>query len=194
MANVVAHAAPQRRQFASLMASVAMVAGVGMGPLLAGVIAHYCPNPIHTVFRIEIVILSLALIALFCQKNLKLGVGAFLPRIPTVPQKNIEVVILGVAFFGPGLTSTSFILSLGPKLIESILRANNSLIAGCMAFSMFSVAVAVQFLARRVSNHQVFATSGLSTACSMLCVWLALVGEPPLWLVAFALLAGAVRG
>lgn len=39
--NVVEHAQPPRKHFASLMASVAMVAGAGTGPLLAGVVAQF---------------------------------------------------------------------------------------------------------------------------------------------------------
>ncbi|WP_448724466.1 MFS transporter [Pseudomonas farris] len=194
MANVIEHAQPHRKHFASLMASVAMVAGAGTGPLLAGVVAQYLPNPIHTVFRVEIAILCVALLALLNQKNQKLGVGTFKPRLPTVAKENLGIVLLGIAFFGPGITSTSFILSLGPKLIATFLGVNSPLVTGCMAFSMFLVAVGVQFAAKRCSSRTVFSLSGIGTVFSMIFVWIALeTGSAP-WLIVSALWAGAGQG
>ncbi|WP_248750476.1 MFS transporter [Pseudomonas sp. MWU15-20650] len=194
MANVVEHAQPHRKHIASLMASVAMVAGAGTGPLLAGGVAQYLPNPIHTVFRVEIAILCVALFALLNQKNQKLGVGTFKPRLPTVAKENLGIVLLGIAFFGPGITSTSFILSLGPKLIATFLGVNSPLVTGCMAFSMFFVAVGVQFAAKRYNSRTVFSLSGLGTVLSMIFVWISLqTGSAP-WLIVSALLAGAGQG
>lgn len=194
MANVVEHAQPHRKHFASLIASVAMVAGAGTGPLLAGGVAQYLPNPIHTVFRVEIAILCVALLALLNQKNQKLGVGTFKPRLPTVAKENLGIVLLGIAFFGPGITSTSFILSLGPKLIATFLGVNSPLVTGCMAFSMFLVAVGVQFAAKRYSSRTVFSLSGIGTVFSMIFVWIALeTGSAP-WLIVSALSAGAGQG
>ncbi|WPN55369.1 MFS transporter [Pseudomonas sp. P9_31] len=194
MANVVEHAQPHRKHFASLMASVAMVAGAGTGPLLAGVVAQYLPNPIHTVFRVEIAILCAALLALLNQKNQKLGVGTFKLRLPSVAKENLRIVLLGIAFFGPGITSTSFILSLGPKLISTFLGVNSPLVTGCMAFSMFLVAAGVQFAAKRYSSRTVFSLSGIGTVFSMIFVWIALeTGSAP-WLIVSALSAGAGQG
>jgi MFS family permease len=194
MANVVEHAPSHKKHFASLMASVAMVAGAGTGPLLAGVVAQYFPDPIHTVFRIEMMVLCAALVALLLQKNQKLGAGPFRPRLPTVAKEHLGIVLLGIAFFGPGLTSTSFILSLGPKLIAAFLGVNSPLITGCMAFSMFLVAVAVQFGARRFGTGTLFVLSGTATISSMVFVWVALQASSAPWLIASALLAGAGQG
>lgn len=144
------------------------------GPLLAGAVAQYLPDPIHTVFRIEIEVLCAALVALLLQKNQKLGVGPFRLRLPTVAKEHLGIVLMGSAFFGPGLTSISFILSLGPKLIATFLGGNSPLIAGCTAFSMFLVAVAVQFGARRFGTGTLFVLSGTATISSMVFVWIAL--------------------
>lgn len=194
MANVVEHAQPHRKHFASLMASVAMVFGAGTGPLLAGVVAQYLTTPVHAVFRIEIALLCLALFALMIQKNRKLGTGSFKPRLPTVPKRSLGIVLLGIAFFGPGITSTSFILSLGPKLIATFMGVNSPLITGCMAFSMFVVAVGVQFAAKRHGYRTVFTLSGVATISSMVSVWIALELGSVVWLTASALLAGAGQG
>lgn len=194
MANVVEHAEPNRQHFGSLIASVAMVAGAGTGPLLAGVVAEYFPHPIRIVFRIEIALLLVALVALLNQQNQKHGVGSFKPSLPTVSKEHLGIVVLGVAFFGPGITSTSFVLSLGPKLITTFLSVNSPLVTGCMAFSMFVVAVAVQLAAKRLGSRTVFSLSGLGTILSMICVWISLEIGSTTWLIVAALLAGAGQG
>ena len=194
MANVVEHAAPQRKPFAALIASVAMVAGAGTGPLLAGFIASRYAGAVHWVFAIEIGLLLLALVAVLRQPNAKSGHGGFSLRLPSVPRANVSVVLAGISFFGPGITSTSFVLSLGPKLIALLLGANSPLTSGCMAFCMFVVAVAAQLLGRGLHNRSLFNASGVSTASAMACSALALhTGDAP-WFLAAALLAGAGQG
>lgn len=171
-----------------------MVLGAGTGPLLAGVVAQYQPTPIHTVFRIEIALLCLAFIALMRQKSRKLWNGTFKPCLPTVPKESLGIVLLGVAFFGPGITSTSFILSLGAKLTTTYVEMDSPLIIGAMAFSMFVVAMGVQFAAKRYGYRTIFSFSGVATVASMISVWISLQVGSETWLVASALLAGTGQG
>lgn len=194
MANVVEHAQPHRKHFAALMASVAMVIGAGTGPLMAGIVAQYFAEPVHTVFRMEIGLLCIALVAVLLQKNKKLGVGSFKPRWPTVARKHLGIVLLGIAFFGPGITSTSFVLSLGPKLITTFIGASSPLITGCMAFAMFVIAAGVQFIAKKARARTIFSASGIATIAAMLSVWIALDTGSVGWLVVSALLAGSGQG
>lgn len=194
MANVVEHAEPHRKAFAALMASVAMVAGAGTGPLLAGFIASRYAAPVHPVFVIEIGLLLLALVAVLRQPNRRPGQGRFTLRLPSVPRANLGAVLTGISFFGPGITATSFVLSLGPKLIALLLGANSPLVTGSMAFSMFVVAVGVQLLARKLHNRVVFYASGVSTIAAMLCAGLALKLGSAACFLAAALLAGAGQG
>ncbi|MNQ66753.1 multidrug resistance protein D [compost metagenome] len=194
MANVVEQTSSHRRQFASLMASVAMVAGAGSGPLLAGLIAHYYADPIRLVFSAEILLLLLALVAVLRQPHRKLGTGVFRPKLPSIPKQSIGIVLLGVTFFGPGITATSFVLSLGPKMLATLLHTNQPLLSGVMAFFMFLVAVLVQFAMKTFGVKRMFALSGISTIVGMISLWLALHLGSAAWLLVGALLAGAGQG
>jgi MFS family permease len=194
MANVVEQTSSHRKHFASLMASVAMVAGAGSGPLLAGVIAHYCADPIRLVFSTEILLLLLALIAVLRQPHRKLGTGTFRPKLPSIPKQSIGIVLLGVTFFGPGITATSFVLSLGPKMLATFLHTNQPLLSGVMAFFMFLTAVLVQFAMKPFGVKKMFLLSGLSTILSMLGLWFALHFGSAAWLLVGALFAGAGQG
>jgi MFS family permease len=194
MANVVEHASESRKTFASLIASVSMVLGAGTGPLLAGLIAQFMPEPVSMVFNVEIALLVLALLVVLCQPNRKLGSGRFRPHLPSVARKHLGVVAQGVSFFGPGLTATCFVLALGPKLLANLLQANSPLIAGAMAFVMFLTAVGVQFAAKKRGMKLIFVLSGLSTIAAMASLWGALQSGCAALLVISAMLAGAGQG
>jgi len=194
MANVVDQAADTHKRQASLLASVAMVLGAGTGPLLAGLIARFSEHPVAIVFNLELALLALALGVVLAQPAQPRAPGTLKLRLPSVPQDSVGHVLRGIAFFGPGITSTSFVLSLGPSLFASFVHVSSPLIAGGTAFAMFMVGVAVQLLVQRLAVARIFVLSGLATVLSMATLWLALNGQSVAWLVVSALLAGAGQG
>ncbi|WP_433521848.1 hypothetical protein ACQPZ2_32015 [Nocardia pseudovaccinii] len=65
-------------------------------------------------------------------------------RIPAVAPGGRTAVLLGIAVFAPGITATSFVLSLGPSLLSNLLGATNRVLAGGLAFVMFLGATGIQ--------------------------------------------------
>ncbi|HEY8700586.1 MAG TPA: MFS transporter, partial [Arthrobacter sp.] len=59
-------------------------------------------------------------------------------------------LVFGIAMFAPGITATSFVLSLGPSLLAKLLNISSPLIAGGMACIMFLTATGVQFAVSRL--------------------------------------------
>ncbi|EIK96141.1 major facilitator superfamily transporter [Pseudomonas sp. M47T1] len=194
MANVVNQAAHSQKRQASLLASVAMVLGAGTGPLLAGIMAQYSHHPLTVVFNLELLLLALALWAVLALPRQRPATAALKLRLPSVPRENIGHVLRGVAFFGPGITATSFVLSLGPSLFAAFAHVGSPLIAGGTAFAMFMVGVAVQFAVQRLAVTRIFLISGLATVLAMATLWLAVGQSSVPWLVLSALLAGAGQG
>lgn len=194
MANVVERAPESRKSSASLLASVAMVTGAGTGPLLAGLIAQYSESPVALTFGLELLLLALALPVVLRLPSGRLGDGRFRPRLPAIPRQYLATVAIGVGFFGPGITATSFVLSLGPKVLDTLLHAHNPLVTGLMAFAMFMSAVAVQFAARNLPSQRLFLASALATGGAMLCVVLAMMHGSAALMVVCALAAGAGQG
>nr|WP_280384607.1 MFS transporter [Nocardia wallacei] len=195
MAAVADIAGAERKGLAALAASTAMVFGAGTGPLLAGVLSELFPAPTVVVFVVEMVLLASAMV-----------IAARLPssgpkaktvgrvRIPAVPRENRHQLAAGVAVFAPGITATSFVLSLGPALLIELVGASNRIIAGAMAFAMFAAATAAQFAARSLATRSVLLTGAMSTVAAMVALGLALsTGALPA-LIAAALLAGAGQG
>ncbi|RQS67651.1 MFS transporter [Burkholderia sp. Bp8963] len=202
MASVIDLAGAERRK-AALLASVAMVFGAGLGPLLAGVAAQTAAqtaaHPVAIVFGSEFVILLSALaVALWLPRNRPAQVRSDAPplRLPSVPAHNRRHVASGIAVFGPGITATSFVLALGPSLLARLLHVRSPLLAGGMACAMFLAATCVQFVARRGSIRTTFVAGTVATMLSMamLCIAVHASSAAVLVLVAAALLAGAGQG
>ncbi|MFI0731328.1 MFS transporter [Streptomyces sp. NPDC021225] len=201
MAAVADVAGPDRKRLAALLASTAMVLGAGLGPLLAGILSETLPGPTVTVFLVEIVLLALAVVVVLRMPLRRAAgpargsrrPGAWV-RVPSVPRPNRGHLLLGVVVFAPGITSTSFVLSLGPSLLADLLGTSSRVVAGATAFVMFTAATAVQFAVRRLKVGAILAAGAASTALAMGALALAVqLSATPLLALA-AVLAGAGQG
>ncbi|WP_051837532.1 MFS transporter [Streptomyces sp. NRRL WC-3742] len=213
MAAVTDVAGPERRRTAALLASCAMVFGAGLGPLLAGVLSELAPAPTTTVFAVEAVLLATAVLAVLrmplrrpeartttsttttttTSTNTSTNTSTWI-RIPAVPRGNGRQLALGIAVFAPGITATSFVLSLGPSLLSGLLGTTSRIVAGAMAFAMFLAATGVQFAVQRLRRRTILLTSAASTALGMVTLIAAVRTEAVALLVLAALLAGAGQG
>ncbi|MFG3015439.1 MFS transporter [Streptomyces cinerochromogenes] len=196
MAAVTDVAGPARRRLAALLASCAMVFGAGLGPLLAGVLSETLPAPTVTVFGVEAVLLGTAVAVVLrmpVRRPAAGGTGAWV-RVPGVPRGAGRPLALGIAVFAPGITATSFVLSLGPSLLSDLLGTDSRMVSGALAFAMFLSATGVQFAVRRLDRRTVLLAGAGATALGMLALVTAVhTGSVPA-LGAAALLGGAGQG
>jgi predicted MFS family arabinose efflux permease len=197
MASVGDLGGSQRRRQAALLASVAMVLGAGLGPLLAGGVAQFVGQPVGLVFGIEFLVLVSAL-AVAATLPLRRPVRAQggMPRLhfPTVPAANRAHLLSGIGVFGPGITGTSFVLALGPSLLSRLLDVHSPLIAGGMACAMFLSATGVQFAVRQWRVRTIFLAGTAATVAAMVALAGAVNASFAPLLVLSALLAGAGQG
>ncbi|MGW1469030.1 MFS transporter [Streptomyces sp. NPDC002308] len=196
MAAVTDVAGPERKRIAALLASCAMVFGAGLGPLLAGVLSETLPAPTVTVFVVEAVVLASAVLVVTrmpVRRPVAPAKGAWV-RVPGVPRGNGRELTLGIAVFAPGITATSFVLSLGPSLLSGLLGTTSRIVAGAMAFAMFLTATGVQFAVQRLSRPVILMAGAASTAVSMITLIVAVHTSSVTVLIASALLAGAGQG
>ncbi|WP_031522197.1 MFS transporter [Streptomyces sp. NRRL F-5123] len=196
MAAVTDVAGPGRRRTGALLASCAMVFGAGLGPLLAGLLSELAPAPTVTVFAVEAVLLATAVLCVLrmpVRRPAAPGRGAWV-RVPGVPRGNGRRLALGIAVFAPGITATSFVLSLGPSLLSGLLGTTNRIVAGATAFAMFLAATGVQFAVQRLRRRTVLAAGAVSTALGMAALVAAVHTSSVAVLVLSALLAGAGQG
>ncbi|MFD5385256.1 MFS transporter [Streptomyces sp. NPDC127074] len=189
MAAVTDVAGPGRRRLAALLASCAMVFGAGLGPLLAGVLGK-------GVFVLEAVLLAAAVVAVVrmpVRRPVAPAKGAWV-RIPGVPRGSGGQLLMGIAVFAPGITATSFVLSLGPSLLSGLLDTTSPVAAGAMAFVMFLAATGAQFAVQRLDRRTILIAGAVSTTIGMGALIAAVRASSVPLLVAAALLAGAGQG
>jgi MFS family permease len=202
MAAVVDVGGPERKPQASRAASVAMVLGAGLGPLLAGTLAQVIAQPVWAIFGIELALLATALAVILTMplpglpglpRASAAGTAKGL-RLPSVPAKNRLDLMLGIAVFAPGITATSFVLSLGPALLSKLLHVHSPLMAGGTAGLMFLSATLVQFAVRNLPIRAILLLSAAATALSMTAMILAVHTASPALLLIAAVLAGMGQG
>ncbi|WP_084655042.1 MFS transporter [Nocardia altamirensis] len=195
MAAVTDIGGSERKRLAALAASAAMVLGAGFGPLLAGILAETAPGPTVTIFVVEIVVLASAFVVV-ARLDLPAGAGGRGPwiRVPAVAPGGRTAVLLGIAVFAPGITGTSFVLSLGPSLLAQVLGTTNRMLAGALVFAMFLGATGIQFAVRRLRVRAVLLGGAGATVASMLTLLLSLsLSSLPIFAAA-AVLAGIGQG
>ncbi|MGW3132838.1 MFS transporter [Streptomyces sp. NPDC001123] len=196
MAAVTDVAGQHRKRLAALLASCAMVFGAGLGPLLAGVLSETLPGPTVTVFMVEMALLATAVLAVLrmpVRRPAAPAKGAWI-RVPGVPHGNGRQLTLGIAVFAPGITATSFVLSLGPSLLSGLLGTTSRIVAGAMAFVMFLAATGVQFAVQKRPRRTILTAGAVSTMLSMVALVTAVHTSSVPVLIASALLAGAGQG
>ncbi|AGW90479.1 MULTISPECIES: MFS transporter [Cupriavidus] len=195
MAAVVDAGGAEHKRRAALLASIAMVLGAGLGPLLAGGLAQALAQPVLPIFAVEALVLVSALIAALRLPGRSTRAARSLSlQLPHVPVGNRRQVWYGIATFGPGITATSFVLALGPSLLARLLEVRSPLLAGGMACAMFFTAVGVQLAVRQWPVARIFAGSASATVLAMASLALAIHASLVPALIAAALLAGAGQG
>jgi MFS family permease len=195
MASVVDAADPNQRKSAALAASVAMVLGAGLGPLLSGVLAGTVSQPVVPIYLIQLAILMSAFsvaASLPARRTKKLEKRSL--RMPSIPAANRTHLALGIAVFAPGISATSFILSLGPSMLAKLLAVTSPLVAGGTACLMFLTATGIQFALKKLPIRTIFLIGAAATILSMVCMTGAVNTSIALLLVLAAIFAGAGQG
>ncbi|MEU0463941.1 MFS transporter [Amycolatopsis sp. NPDC006131] len=192
---VVHDVAPGQGKTAALASSTAMVLGAGLGPLLAGVASETLPGPTVTIFLAEIVLLvSAAVVVARLPLPRPVSTTRTWIRIPQVHPGGRSAVLRGIAVFAPGITATSFVLSLGPSVLTELLGTTNRIVAGALAFVMFLGATSVQFAVRGLPVRAILLAGTASTTAGMVALVVSLQTSSPALLAVAAVLAGAGQG
>ncbi len=190
----IADAAPpdgQRR--ASLVATAASVGGLGLGPLLAGLVAELAPRPLLMPFLVELVALLPALAAVLLIPAPRER-HRWRPRVPRVPADARSIFWLsGIASF-LAFSVTGLFLALAPTFIQTLSGRRSLILGGAAVALMIAASVAAQLLGSRIITPRSQIPGLIALTLGLLCLaasglWQSL----PLLLIA-ALAAGIGQG
>ncbi|MGV9788103.1 MFS transporter [Streptomyces sp. NPDC003435] len=191
-AAVLDLAPPEHRGRAALAATAANMGGLGLGPLVSGLLAQYAPRPLILPFLVHLALLAVALVVTLLLTETVHHDGA---RPPLRPQgMRVPPEVRGV--FGPcalaafaGFSLLGLFTAVAPAFLTETLGEHNLAVTGAVVFSVFCASTGGQLLMGRIG-----ARAALPWGCAVLAVGLVLVGTSLLAKSLPLLLIGALTG
>ena len=152
---------------ASLVATAANMGGLGLGPLLAGLLAQYAPHPTTLVFEVYLALLVVAgLVVLLVPETVGVRTRPALRFTGLgIPERGRgEFIAAGVAAFA-AFALLGLFSSLVPGFIAGQLHQGSHAVQGAVVFGIFAVGTVTQVALSRFSGPRlVLAGLGLFLA------------------------------
>ena len=127
------------------VATIANVGGLGLGPLVGGLLAEYAPDPLVTPYVVALVVLVLAAVAvLVTPETVQRTSRRWRPQRLTVPAAGrAEFSAAGAGVFA-AFAIFGLFTSLAPSFLAGEFDSPSRLVAGLVPFSVFTVAAVGQ--------------------------------------------------
>src|SRR5207249_945559 len=161
-----------RRRLASFVAVIVNLGGLGLGTLLAGVLADYARSPLRTPFLVDLVLLVPAGIGLLlAPETVERQRFRFRLQRLSVPAEVRGVFVRGAtAGFGSFAVAGVF-SSVAPAFLALELGRTSHALAGVLVFILFSGSILGQLAVSRLSDRP-----ALVSGCVLLVAGVALLG------------------
>jgi MFS family permease len=170
----------------SLVATTANMGGLGLGPLLAGLLAQYAPHPTVLPFVVQLGLVAIAGLGLYVVPETVTQRSALSLKfrglgIPEVGRA--EFIAAGCAGFA-AFSLLGLFSSLVPTFLGSVLHDTSHAVAGEVVFLAFAVAACTQLVGSRLPSRPVtLAGLGVFMAALALLVAGLSAASMPLFLV-----------
>lgn len=198
-AAVIESAPPGWRTRAPAVATIANMGGLSSGPILAGLLVQYAPEPLRLPFVVHIVLTVLAAIAvLVVPETVQLAAtprtGMLrLQRLSVPPPVRPTFIIAGLAAFA-GFAVTGLFAAVAPAFVAEIIGIGNHALAGLIAGSIFAASAASQIFAVRVAPRRAVALGCAILVAGMAVLAAALHFSSLPTLIAAAVVSGVGQG
>jgi MFS family permease len=153
-----------RRRMASFVALIVNLGGLGLGTLLAGLLADHCRSPLRLPFIVDLGLLVPAVLGLLVTpETVKRTAFRFRLQRLKVPSEVRSVFIRGAtAGFGSFAVAGVF-SSVAPAFLATILGRTSHALAGGIVFIFFSSSIVGQLTVSRLSDRR-----ALISGCALL--------------------------
>jgi MFS family permease len=191
----VIEAAPEgRRDLATAIATVANIGGLGIGPVVAGLLVQYAPSPLKLSFVVHIVLVVLAIGAVLLAPETAERKGRIGFQRISVPAEVRPVFLTAATAAFAGFAVTGLFTAVVPSFVKSIIGIDNHAVAGAIAGSILLVSAAAQLVARRIPSRRAVAIGCAILAVAMAILAMALHFSSLPLLLAAAVVAGVGQG
>jgi MFS family permease len=184
-----------RRRLASFVAVIVNLGGLGLGTLLAGLLADHAGSPLRLPFIVDLALLVPALLGLLLTpETVQRTAFRFRLQRLRVPAEVRGVFIRGAAAGFASFAVAGVFSSVAPVFLGQILGRTSHALAGAIVFILFSASILGQLGVSRLTDRRalVFGCALLTVGVSLLA--LALGIESLAALIAASLVVGLGQG
>jgi MFS family permease len=193
-AAVIEAAPPDWHNRAAAVATAANVGGLGGGPLLAGLLVQYAPQPLHLTFIVHIGLVLLAAVAVLVVPETSDRTGSLgLQRLSVPPEVRGVFVIAAIAAFA-GFAVTGLFASVAPAFLSGVVGVENHAVAGAVASAVFLASAAAQLFAGRIAPQRAVVMGCAILVVGMVILTVALYLSSLWGLIAAAIVGGVGQG
>ncbi|WP_101953090.1 MFS transporter [Mycobacterium sp. 3519A] len=191
----VIEAAPESwRTKAAAVATVANMGGLGVGPLLAGLLVEYAPAPLKLSFVVHIVLAVLAGVAVFVVPETSARTGSIgVQRLSVPPEVRAVFVVASLAAFA-GFAVTGLFAAVAPSFLSGVVGIDNHAVAGLIASTIFFASAVAQLAARNLDPNRAVAIGCAILVAGMVVLAVALEVSSLAGLIAAAVVTGIGQG
>jgi MFS family permease len=195
-AALVDLARPDRRARATLVSTIAQMGGLGLGPLLAGVVATWIVAPLRTPFWIVLVLLIIAIAGVWAMPEPSHSRRRFRlrPQPLTVSAQARPAFLRGAPATFAGFAVLGLFAALSPALLASQLAHPSPALVGVVVSAVFFASTVGELFMARVPGPAGLLIAYLTLIAGMGFVALSLAASSVALLVLGGVIAGFGQG
>lgn len=193
-AAVIESAPESWRGRAPAVATVANIGGLGLGPLLAGVLVQCAPRPLQLAFAVHIVLVLLAVAAILAAEETSQRQGSIGFQRLSVPPETRSVFIVAATAAFAGFAVMGLFTAVAPSFLAQVIGIGNHAAAGAIVASVFGASAVTQVVVRSVEPARALALGCALLVMGMVILAAALYFSSLPGLIVAALITGAGQG
>ena len=191
-----------RRGRAGLAAAAVNMLGLGLGPVLAGVLAEYAPGPLVLPYVASLVLLVPAVLGVLVSpepisdpRPLRGERSASLrPQRLRVPASARPVFVRAVIAGFAGFAVLGLFTAVSPQFVSQVIGIRNAAVEGLVVFSLLAASTVGQLVSARLGERRALVDGSAVLAVGALVIAGALLAASLPLLVAGAVVAGLGQG
>lgn len=196
-AYVMELAPPGGTARATLVATAANMGGLGCGPLLAGILAEYAPEPLLLPFAVHLALVAVsALVLQWLPETVaeRRPLSAVRPRKPALPARVRAVFVPAAVASFAGFALFGVFTSVSPAFLARYLHVDNHAVSGIVVALAFFASTAGQVAAGRVGPSRSLPLGCAVLFAGLVLLAVALATDLLVFIVLAALVGGTGQG
>ncbi|MEU8879276.1 MFS transporter [Streptomyces hydrogenans] len=196
-AYVMELAPPGGTARATLVATAANMGGLGCGPLLAGLLAEYAPDPLLLPFAVHLALVAVAALVLQWLPETvaeRRPLSAVRPRRPALPARVRAVFVPAAVASFAGFALFGVFTSVSPAFLARYLHVDNHAVSGIVVALAFFASTGGQVAAGRVGPSRSLPLGCAVLFAGLVLLAVALATDLLVFIVLAALVGGTGQG